>query len=118
MTCQHCEKPAHALEMCQMHYRRFRLYGNAFHKRRQRGVMDAPVTYPLGPLQAQILVTLFQNPGRSFSYAALTGSKSGTETAVRILRKRYGADVIETTIVPHGYRLNPATARRLAEVIR
>lgn len=112
MTCQHCEKPAHAREMCQMHYRRWRRYGNPLHKRRNRGVMDAPVSYPLGPAQLQIVRTLVENPGRCFPWYALGNTKSGFEGALRRLRRLYGEDVIET-VQRKGYRMRPEIARVL-----
>ncbi len=117
MTCAYCEKPAHAREMCHMHYRRFRAYGTPLHKRRKRGVMDAPVTYPLGPAQKQIVVTLLQNPGRVFPWYALGNTEAGFVTALRHIRERYGRDVVETVVKPRGYRMNPVVAKKLAAML-
>lgn len=117
MTCQHCEKPAHAREMCHMHYRRFRAYGDPLHKRRNRGVMDAPVRYPLGPAQAVVITTLLSSPGRVFPWYAMANTQAGFERALKRIRDHYGRDIVETVVKPRGYRMAPETARKLLEAV-
>lgn len=96
--------------MCEMHYQRWRRYRDPFHKRRNRGVMDAPVVHPLGPAMLGVVRTLAENPGVAFPWYALGSSKSGTYQAIRRLRKRYGEDIILTSI-NKGYRMEPRVAR-------
>ncbi len=117
MTCTYCPKPAHAREMCQMHYRRFRFYGDPLHKRRKRGVMDAPVTYPLGPAQTVVLTTLLSAPGRVFPWYAMANTQASFESAVKRIRKHYGPNVVETMAKPRGYRMAPEMARKLTEAM-
>ena len=110
MTCGYCEKPAHSRRMCQMHYRRWRLYGDALHKRRNRGVLDAPVTYPLGPAQLQVVLTLAQNPGNCFPWWALGNHKNAVGQAVKRIRSHFGEEVVEH-VYGKGYRMRPEIAR-------
>lgn len=116
MTCDYCERPVHGRKMCQAHYKRWQRYGDPMHKRRHRGIMDAPVVPPLIPARARIMRTLYENPGVTFPWYALGSSKSGFEYSLRRLRKDYGQGIIET-IPTKGYRMPARTAQVLARVM-
>lgn len=117
MTCKFCPKPRHAKEMCQMHHRRWLRWGDPFHKRINRGVMDGPVRHPLGPAQLQIVLTLMESPGRVFPWYAMAGSRSGFENAVRRIRAHYGADVVQTSVKPQGYLMPRPVAEKLRKAV-
>jgi len=96
-----------------MHYRRWLRYGDPLHKRRARGVMDAPVTYPPGPAQLQLVRTLWENPGRVFPWYALGANRPSVDNALAKLRKKYGPNVILTAVKPRGYVMSRETAQKL-----
>ena len=102
--------------MCMMHYQRFIRNGDPLRKKRARGVMDAPVIYPLGPLQTKILETLVANPGRTFSAETLHTTKKSVQQAVARIRQNHGQGAIDT-VLGKGYRLSERF-RRLQEMER
>ena len=114
--CLYCERRVHARKMCQAHWGRWWRNGDPLLKRRNRGILDVPAVQPLGPVQAKILITLVQNPGRAFPRHHLYETAGGVYAAIYGLRKRYGPNVITTASGGKGYYIEPETAKRLLAI--